>query len=184
MQLLRRNNDAAHVRAEPTDILGQAVHDNIRAMIERPLTIGGSEGVINDNADWLLPLSIYFFYDPAHSGDVDELQRGIHWRLEVHHPRAFVDSGTPCSFIRQVNKTSGNVISRQPIGQQTIGTAVHDTVSNNLLSALYSDAESGADSRHTSGKANRCFTAFSMRQGILQHAASWLIQAVININRL
>ena len=69
----------------PVDVLRDAVDDNVGAVVQRVLHVGGHEGVIDDDHDAVL------VGEGRNLADVDELQGGVRGRLDPDELRVGLD---------------------------------------------------------------------------------------------
>ena len=130
-----------------TEVLGRAVIDNIRAMLQRPLEVRTHHGVVH-NDDRVLALLLH---QGADARDIDYLKERVRRGLEEHHGGlARVKVRNDTVRLRCVDMVHGDTHVRAEVSKETVGTAVQ-VVPRDDLATWFEKARAHVESGHAAG---------------------------------
>ena len=144
------HHDAAHIRPEAADVLGQAVDNQVGSMFQRPLAERRGEGVVHDDPD-LLALrapGVKLVYLGTHGPDVNQVHCRVYRRFEIHHAGLRRGAAGDVARTQQVAKARSYAEAGQPVGHETVGAAIDGLVGQNFGSVRHTHAQRSADRRH------------------------------------
>ncbi len=131
IRVLAHHQHAADDVGMPVQIFGRRMHDDIEAMLQRPLHPGAGEGVVADGDDSALAR------DGRNGGQIDQLQQGIGGRLYPNHFRLGLEGGFQRAQVGQIGEgeaVAGGALANA--GEQAPAAAVEILHGHDMRAAV------------------------------------------------
>ena len=101
-----------------SEIFRYAVHDHVRAEVERVLKHGRCEGVVHHNPRRRV------FHHFRHSGDVGDLHHRVGRGFDPDHLRVLIQCGPERIEVSQIHKMKRDAVMRKNRGEQSVTAAI------------------------------------------------------------
>ena len=113
-----------------SDIFGRRVHDDVRAVIERPEKVGRTEGVVDDERNAVL------LGDARHLLEIDDVNVGIADGFNKNSPRVVVDDLTEIFGIDRIDEMGVHAVFGQCVPEQVETPAVQRFGRDDLMAGM------------------------------------------------
>lgn len=165
-----------HIRVT-TDPLGQTVHDNISAQLQRTLKVGAHEGAIDNKHDVVL------LGDLGDTADIEGLHEGVGRSLEPDHlglgSNGLLD-GLKIVHGHEVELDAG--MRRDDVAEDTSGAAVQVIGGDDVITSVQQLSD-GGDSSHTRGKGRAVLGVLSSSEGALKSTTGRVVLAGVEVTK-
>ncbi len=156
------------------EVLRGAVHDEVRAELQRPLEVGGGERVVHDGD------RAGGCRQPRDGADVDHLQERVRGRLDPHHPRRSIatQGRRDRVVVAQVDGIGPDPVARPDLVRQPPGAAV-DVVAHEQPVARLEEVEQVLGRCQARGVGEAMLSALEGRDRRLQRAPGRVVAATV-----
>ena len=158
------HHGAANDVAVPADVLGRAVHDDVRAQVQRLLQVRRREGVVDAHERATAVRHL------AHGVDVDHAEQRVGRRLQPHHAGLLGHRGLDLVDVARVHGGEAHAVALEDFVEQAERAAVHVFHVDHVVARveLQHERRLGAESRRE-GKA--VFGVFERGKAFLEGVA-------------
>ena len=176
-ELAAVDDGAAQRGAVPAQVLGQRVHHDVGAVLERPDQVGRAHGVVDDQRHAVL------VRDGRHAGDVGDVAGRVADGLHVHGLGALVDQLGEAGRVAVVGKAGLDAVLRQRVREQVVGAAVQCRAADDVVAHLGDGLQRVQDGRLAAGHRQRADAAFQRRHALFQHVGGGVRDAGVDVAR-
>ncbi len=171
------DDDTANAGAMAAHVLGQRVHDDVRAMLERSAEHGRGDGVVDDQRH---AVAVRGF---GQGGKVDDVAGRVADGLAEHRLGALVDQRFQGGDVVVGGEAHLDALARQGMGEQVVSAAVELGHRNDVV-ADFGDGLNGVGDRcHARGYGQCSHAAFKRCDALFKHVGGGIHDARINVAR-
>ena len=173
------HNRAADAGAVAADVFGQGVHDDIRAMLERPQLIRRRERTVNDKRD------LMGMRDRRHRLDIDEIRVRVADGLDIDSLRIRLHRVRKCLYpLRRVDERRLDAEIREGMLQKVVGAAIDRRRRHDMLPRVHERLQRIRHRCRPRSRSQRRHAALQRRQAALQHILRRVREAAVYIARI
>ena len=169
------DEQAADTVAVPAEILGERVHDDVGAVVERPAQVGRGDRVVDDQRD-AVPVG-----DIGQRRDIGDVAQWIADRLAVDRPRVRVDQLLEGGRVPVVREARADAVLRQRMGEQVVGAAVERGARDQVLARLHDGQQRVRDRRLARRQRQPADAAFQRGHARLEHGIGGVHDARVDV---
>ncbi len=169
------DDDAADGDAVAADPLGDGMHHDVGAELDRPAEIGRCEGVVDQqrNAGGM--------GDVGDLRDVEHLETGIADGLGDDQPGLGPDGGAEAVEIARLDERRRDAEARQCVGQQIDGAAVERRGGDDVVARAHERGDGEVHRGHAARRADRADAGFERRNPFLQNGGRRIGDAGVDV---
>ena len=156
------DDDAADRNAVAADPLGDGMHDDVGAELDRPAEIGGGERVVDEDRN------AGRMGDVRELRDVEHLEARIADGLADDQPGVGAQRGPEAVEIARLDEGRGDAEARQGMGEQIDRAAVERGRRNDMVAGVEQRGDGEVHRGHAAGGADGAHAGFQRRQPLFQ----------------
>jgi hypothetical protein len=158
--------------------LRRTVDDEVGPECERALVDGRSEGVVDDDdGAGRMP-------GGSEPLDVEHLEGGVRWRLEVEESHALGDAGLDGGVVARVAEVDVDTDPWQELQEETVGAAIGVAHGHDAIGRSKQGEECVADGCHARREAGRGFPALEYTYLLLEGLNGRVRVATVDVSGL
>ncbi len=176
-ELARVDDRAAQAGAVAAQVLGQRMHHDIGAVLERAQQEWRGHGVVDDQRH---ARGMRYLGD---RGDVRDIPARVANGFDEHSLRAFVDERGKRSRVCRVGKARSDAVLRQGMRQQVEAAAIQRAGRHDVVAGLGDGLDGIGDGRLSRGQRQCTDAAFQRGQALFQHVGGGVHDAGVDVAR-
>ena len=176
-ELAAIDDRAAHAIAVAAQVLGERMHDDVGAVLDRAQQVGAGHGVVDDERD---SGGVCHLGERRDVGDV--AQRVADGFAEDRLGTVVYESSEGLGLAR-IGKAHCEALLREGVRKQVVGAAVERGGRDDVVAGLGDRLDRVGDRRHAGGDGKRCNAAFERRDALFQHVGRRVHDAGVDVAR-
>ena len=144
-ELARVDDRAADAGAVAAEVLGQRVHHDVGAMLDRPAQVRRGHGVVDDQRHAVV------VRDLGDGRDVGHVAGRVAQRFDEHGLGPVVDQLFEAGRVAVVGKTRGDAELRQRVREQVVGAAIQCRAADDVVTGFSDGLDGVGHGRLTRG---------------------------------
>ena len=169
------DHDAADAGAMATDVLGQRVHDDVRAMLEGAAENRRGHGVVDDQRHAMSMRRV------GQRCEVDDIAGRVADGFAEYRLGALVDQRFQCGDVIVCGEAGLDAETRQGVGQQVVGAAVELGHRDDVVAGFGHGLDGVGNGGHAGGDGQCADAAFQRRHAFLEHGVGRVHDARVDI---
>ncbi|CAM4172240.1 hypothetical protein ACAN107058_23330 [Paracidovorax anthurii] len=174
-ELAAVHDGAADAVAVAAQVLGERVHHDVGAVLDRAQQVGAGHGVVHDQRHAVVVRHL------RQRGDVGHVAQRVADGFDEHRLGPRVDVPGEARRIARIGEARGDALARQRVGEEVVGAAVERAGRDDVVARLRDGLDGVGDGRHARGQGQRGDAALQRRDALFQHVVGRVHDARVDV---